>query len=156
MTSPPEPRASRRATTRKLPGKSSGAPPAKSPDRSSGGALRKSSRTSPGKSAAALRPASAPGARPPHPLVARADDGALAKRLNRIEGQVRGIGRMIDEDRYCIDILTQVSAVQSALDALALQLLEHHLHGCVRHAVKSGDGDRAIAEALEVIRKFAR
>ena len=103
-----------------------------------------------------MRPASAPGARPPHPLVARADGGALAKRLNRIEGQVRGIGRMIDEDRYCIDILTQVSAVQSALDALALQLLEHHLHGCVRHAVKSGDGDHAIAEALEVIRKFAR
>jgi DNA-binding FrmR family transcriptional regulator len=97
-----------------------------------------------------------PGAHPAHPLVARADGAALARRLNRIEGQVRGIGRMIDEDRYCIDILTQVSAVQSALDALALQLLEHHLHGCVQHAVKSGDGDRAIAEALAVIRKFAR
>ena len=54
-----------------------------------------------------------------------------AKRLNRIEGQVRGIGRMIDDDRYCVDVLTQVSAVQAALDALALQLLEHHLHGCV-------------------------
>ncbi|MCC7326766.1 MAG: metal-sensing transcriptional repressor [Burkholderiales bacterium] len=91
-----------------------------------------------------------------HPLVARGDAGALSKRLNRIEGQVRGIGRMIAEDRYCIDILTQVSAVQSALDALALQLLEHHLHGCVAHAVKSGDGDRAIDEALVVIRKFAR
>ena len=97
-----------------------------------------------------------PGAHPAHPLVARADGAALARRLNRIEGQVRGIGRMIDEDRYCIDILTQVSAVQSALDALALQLLEHHLHGCVKHAVKSGEGDRAIAEALQVIRKFAR
>ena len=79
-----------------------------------------------------------------------------AKRLNRIEGQVRGIGRMIDEDRYCIDILTQVSAVQSALDALALQLLEHHLHGCVQHAVKSGDGEHAIDEALAVIRKLTR
>ncbi len=55
---------------------------------------------------------------------------------------------MIDEDRYCIDVLTQVSAVQAALDALALQLLEHHLHGCVQHAVKSGDGERAIDEAL--------
>ena len=84
------------------------------------------------------------------------DRPALAKRLNRIEGQVRGIGKMIAEDRYCIDILTQVSAVQSALDALALQLLEHHLHGCVQHAVKSGNGDRAIDEALTVIRKFAR
>jgi DNA-binding FrmR family transcriptional regulator len=49
-----------------------------------------------------------------------------------------------------------VSAVQAALDALALQLLEHHLHGCVQQAVKSGDGDRAIEEALGVIRKFAR
>ncbi|MDQ2963717.1 MAG: metal-sensitive transcriptional regulator [Pseudomonadota bacterium] len=96
----------------------------------------------------------APG--PAHPLVARGNKTRLGKRLNRIEGQVRGIGRMIDEDRYCIDVLTQVSAVQSALDALALQLLEHHLHGCVQHAVKSGEGDRAIEEALGVIRKFAR
>jgi DNA-binding FrmR family transcriptional regulator len=93
---------------------------------------------------------------PAHPLVARDNKTSLGKRLNRIEGQVRGIGRMIDEDRYCIDVLTQVSAVQSALDALALQLLEHHLHGCVQHAVKSGEGDRAIEEALGVIRKFAR
>jgi len=95
-------------------------------------------------------------ATPAHPLVPRDDKTSVTKRLNRIEGQVRGIGRMIDEDRYCIDVLTQVSAVQSALDALALQLLEHHLHGCVQHAVKSGRGDHAIAEALEVIRKFAR
>ena len=91
-----------------------------------------------------------------HPAVARADGAALSKRINRIEGQVRGIGKMIAEDRYCIDVLTQVSAVQAALDALALQLLEHHLHGCVQHAVKSGDGDRAIDEAMTVIRKFAR
>ena len=85
-----------------------------------------------------------------------ADSVALAKRLNRIEGQLRGIGRMIEDDRYCVDILTQVSAVQSALDALARALLEHHLHGCVRHAVASGDGDHAMAEALAVIRKFGR
>ncbi len=91
-----------------------------------------------------------------HPVVARTDGTALEKRLNRIEGQVRGIGKMVAEDRYCIDILTQVSAVQSALDALALKLLEHHLHGCVQHAVKSGEGDRAIDEAMNVIRKFAR
>jgi len=85
-----------------------------------------------------------------------AETTALAKRLNRIEVQVRGIGRMIDDDRYCVDILTQVSAVQSALDALALKLLEHHLHGCVRHAVASGNGAHAIDEALSVIRKFGR
>ena len=80
----------------------------------------------------------------------------LGKRVARIEGQIRGIGRMIDEDRYCIDILTQLAAVQSALDALGLELLEHHLHGCVQHAVRSGDGAHAIDEALAVIRRFAR
>jgi DNA-binding FrmR family transcriptional regulator len=95
---------------------------------------------------------------PAHPLVHRAETqtAELAKRLNRIEGQIRGIGRMIEDDRYCVDILTQVSAVQSALDALALKLLEHHLHGCVSHAVASGDGAHALDEALAVIRKFGR
>jgi DNA-binding FrmR family transcriptional regulator len=88
--------------------------------------------------------------------VVRQDKTALGKRLNRIEGQVRGISRMIGEDRYCIDVLTQISAVQSALDALALRLLEQHLQGCVQNAVRSGDGDQAIEEALGVIRKFAR
>lgn len=93
-----------------------------------------------------------------HPGVPRAPAATveLAKRLRRIEGQVRGIARMIDDDRYCVDILTQVSAVQSALDALALKLLEHHLHGCVSHAVVSGDGAHAIDEALAVIRTFGR
>jgi CsoR family transcriptional regulator, copper-sensing transcriptional repressor len=97
-----------------------------------------------------------PGNAHAHPLVARVDRPALTKRLNRIEGQMRGIGKMMADDRYCIDILTQVAAVQAALDALALQLLEHHLHGCVQAAVKSGDGGQAIEEALGVIRKFAR
>jgi DNA-binding FrmR family transcriptional regulator len=97
-----------------------------------------------------------PAAQQSHPLVAREDGAALTKRLNRIEGQLRGIGKMLADNRYCIDILTQVAAVQAALDALALQLLEHHLHGCVHAAVKSGDGARAIEEALGVIRKFAR
>ena len=83
------------------------------------------------------------------------DKAALRNRLNRIEGQVRGIGRMLDEDRYCVDVLTQVSAVRSALDSLALELLEHHLHGCVQQAVVSGKGDPAIDEAMTVIRKFA-
>ena len=84
------------------------------------------------------------------------ETSALAKRLNRIEGQLRGIGRMIEGERYCVDILTQVSAVQSALDALAFKLLEHHLHGCVSSAVASGNGQAAIDEALSVIRKFGR
>lgn len=94
-------------------------------------------------------PAAQPVAREVH------DRTALTRRLARIEGQVRGIGRMLDEDRYCVDILTQVSAVRSALDALGLELLEHHLHGCVKKAVESGRGDPAIDEAMTVIRKFA-
>jgi len=111
---------------------------------------------SPRKASAAKKPRKA--ARPAHPVVSRsqAEAAVLSKRLNRIEGQVRGIGRMIDDDRYCIDILTQVSAVQSALDALARKLLEHHLHGCVTQAIASGDGGRAIDEALAVISKFGR
>ena len=95
---------------------------------------------------------------PVHPAVPRSveDAKALAARVNRIEGQIRGIGRMIGEDRYCVDVLTQVAAVRSALDALGMKLLEHHLHGCVAHAIESGDGAHAIDEALVVIRKLGR
>jgi DNA-binding FrmR family transcriptional regulator len=107
--------------------------------------------------APAKRNARARAARPAHGAErAPSEAVALSKRLNRIEGQVRGIARMIEEDRYCIDVLTQVSAVQSALDALARKLLEHHLHGCVSRAVMSGDGESAIDEALAVIRRFGR
>jgi DNA-binding FrmR family transcriptional regulator len=67
-----------------------------------------------------------------------ADKEYYAKRLRRIEGQVRGIARMIDEDKYCIDVLTQISAVNSALQSVALALLEEHLNHCVRHAVAEG------------------
>ena len=88
--------------------------------------------------------------------VVQPDKTALTKRLNRIEGQVRGIAKMIAEDRYCVDILTQVSALQSALDAVAMQLLENHTHGCMQGAIKSGKGDAAIDELMTVIRKFAR
>ena len=115
--------------------------------------------TSPRKAgSAAKKTAHKAPVKPAHPAVRRdrADAAALSKRLNRIEGQIRGIARMVEEDRYCVDILTQVSAVQSALDALARKLLEHHLHGCVAQAVKSGDGARAIDEALVVISKFGR
>ena len=91
----------------------------------------------------------------PTRVVRKADDkAALVRRINRIEGQVRGIGKMIDEDRYCVDILTQVSAVRSALDALALGLLDRHLHGCVQRAVRTGEGDAAMDEAMDVVRKF--
>jgi CsoR family transcriptional regulator, copper-sensing transcriptional repressor len=83
-------------------------------------------------------------------------DPALLKRLNRIEGQVRGVTGMVEEGRYCVDILTQVAAIQSALDAVAMQLLEHHTHGCVQSAIRSGHGDHAIGELMEVVKRFAR
>jgi DNA-binding FrmR family transcriptional regulator len=65
---------------------------------------------------------------------------ALLKRLRRIEGQVRGVHRMVDDDRYCIDVLTQISAIQAALDKVALGLLEDHAHHCV---IGTGEHDRA-------------
>ncbi len=89
-------------------------------------------------------------------LVERPEKPQLTRRLKRIEGQTRGIGRMVEEDRYCVDILTQISAVRSALDAVALQLLRGHTHGCVQTAIRSGDGDHAIDELLNVVEKFAR
>jgi CsoR family transcriptional regulator, copper-sensing transcriptional repressor len=81
---------------------------------------------------------------------------ALISRLNRIEGQVRGVTKMITEDRYCVDVLNQISALQSAMDAVAMQLLENHTHGCMQNAIKSGDGDAAINEMMALLRKFAR
>jgi DNA-binding FrmR family transcriptional regulator len=80
----------------------------------------------------------------------------LLARLGRIAGQVRGISSMIGEDRYCIDILTQISAIQSALDAVSIQLLKDHTEGCVQAAIKSGHGEHAIAELMDVVRRFAR
>ena len=80
---------------------------------------------------------------------------ALLKRLNRIEGQVRGIARMIEGDRYCVDVITQLAAVRAALDAVALQLIENHTHGCVQTAIRSGKGNQALAELMTVVRKFA-
>jgi DNA-binding FrmR family transcriptional regulator len=78
-----------------------------------------------------------------------------AKRLRRIEGQVRGIARMIEEDKYCIDVLTQVSAVNSALRSVALNLLDEHLNHCVTRAVADG-GDEAQAKLDEASAAIAR
>jgi DNA-binding FrmR family transcriptional regulator len=82
-----------------------------------------------------------------------------AKRLNRIEGQVRGIARMIDEDTYCIDVLTQVSAATKALQAVAVGLLDEHVRHCVRDAVGAGDPERLdemIAEATRAIERLVK
>lgn len=80
----------------------------------------------------------------------------LLKRLNRIEGQVRGVARMVEADRYCVDILTQISAIRSALDATATRILEDHTRGCVQDAIRSGGGDAAIGELMDIVRKFVK
>ena len=84
---------------------------------------------------------------------------ALKKRLHRIEGQVRGIERMVDEDRYCIDILTQVGAVRTALESLGLQVLEDHINHCVHDALTAGDdqvANKKSAELLAAVQRFAK
>jgi len=88
-----------------------------------------------------------------------ADKAALVKRLHRIEGQVRGIERMVDDDRYCIDILTQISAVSTALESVAFKILDDHVNHCVTHALASGDQEDAetkTRELLEAVQRFAK
>ena len=82
----------------------------------------------------------------------------LAKRLARIEGQVRGIGRMVEDDRYCIDVLTQIAAVTKALQAVSIGLVEDHLAHCVRDAVAGGgsEADEKVAEASAAIARLLR
>lgn len=86
------------------------------------------------------------------------DKNNYIKRLRRIEGQVRGLQRMIEEDKYCIDILTQVAAVTKALQAVALGLLEEHLGHCVAQAVGEGGdaGTEKVREAAEAIARLVR
>ena len=87
------------------------------------------------------------------------DKEALTRRLHRIEGQVRGIERMIEEDRYCIDILTQIGAVTTALESLGFQILDAHVQHCVAGALASGDAEAAAEkseELLAAVHRFAR
>jgi len=86
------------------------------------------------------------------------DKAALQTRLRRIEGQVRGLGRMVDEDAYCIDVLTQISAATRALQGVALALLEDHLVHCVHDAMLAGgeEADAKVREANEAIRRLVR
>jgi CsoR family transcriptional regulator, copper-sensing transcriptional repressor len=84
---------------------------------------------------------------------------ALVKRLHRIEGQVRGIEKMVAEDRYCIDILTQIGAVSTALESLGFKILDEHVKHCVAGALASGDAkeaDAKAAELLEAVHRFSK
>ena len=84
---------------------------------------------------------------------------SVQKRLQRIEGQVRGLARMVDDDRYCIDIVTQISAVRAALRRAEEEVLKDHIAHCVEHAIKSGDKAdqrRKVAELMDVMARAAR
>jgi DNA-binding FrmR family transcriptional regulator len=89
-----------------------------------------------------------------HGYAANKDD--VQKRLRRIEGQVRGLQRMVEDDTYCIDVLTQISAATKALEAVALGLLEDHLRHCVAAAVADGGGEEKITEAAAAVRRLVR
>jgi DNA-binding FrmR family transcriptional regulator len=88
-----------------------------------------------------------------------ADSKALHNRLRRIEGQVRGLQRMVDDDAYCIDILTQVAAVQTALEQVAVNVLDGHVRHCVADAVAGPDqasSDEKLDELMAAVRRFAK
>jgi DNA-binding FrmR family transcriptional regulator len=92
------------------------------------------------------------------PLVPRedAEREALSKRLRRIEGQVRGIQKMVESDRYCVDILTQTSAIQAALKQVEMQLLERHMRKCLVHASETKDMDPYIDELMTIVSRIKK
>jgi CsoR family transcriptional regulator, copper-sensing transcriptional repressor len=81
------------------------------------------------------------------------DKAQLLRRLARIEGQVRGISRMIEREEYCVDILQQTSALRAAVDALSILVLEDHVQGCVRTAAEHGEADAYVDEVIDVVRR---
>ena len=81
---------------------------------------------------------------------------ALLARLRRMEGQVRGLQQMVEEDRYCLDVVQQINALTAAAREVELRVLESHLRGCVADAVRENDGEAAIKEMIAVLRKALR
>ena len=84
------------------------------------------------------------------------DKEKVLARLRRIEGQVRGITKMVEDDRYCIDVLTQVSAAKAALEAVSINLLEDHMQHCVADAIKAGDGTAKVREVSAAIERLVK
>jgi CsoR family transcriptional regulator, copper-sensing transcriptional repressor len=81
------------------------------------------------------------------------DRGELLTRLSRIEGQVRGVRRLVEADAYCLDVLQQVEALTAAADQVALLLLEDHIDGCLTHAIETGQGEPYVSEVMTVVRR---
>ena len=86
----------------------------------------------------------------------KADKNAVISRLNRIEGQIRGIRNMVEQDKYCVDVLIQVAAARSALNSLGAVILESHIQGCVKDAIQSGKSEKVINELAELIKKYLK
>lgn len=87
------------------------------------------------------------------------DKELLIKRLNRIEGQVKGIQKMVEEERYCVDILVQISAIRSAINKVGNIILENHIKGCVSNSIKNGEVEKSeelISELMDTINKFTK
>jgi len=93
-----------------------------------------------------------------HPLMPRNEQEkqSMINRLKRIEGQIRGLQKMVEDDRYCVDILIQMSAVQAALKKVGFSVMERHAKMCVNHAAKEGKGDEYIDELMKVIQQFSK
>ena len=81
------------------------------------------------------------------------DKAQLVRRLSRMEGQVRGIARMIEREEYCVDILQQTAALRAAVDALSVLILEDHVSGCVRTAAQRGEAEAYVDEVIDVVRR---
>ncbi|MGP4075512.1 metal-sensing transcriptional repressor [Halobacillus sp. K22] len=81
---------------------------------------------------------------------------AVINRLKRIEGQVRGVQKMVEEDRYCVDTLIQISAINKALNRVGYSLMERHTHHCVASAIRKGEGEEAIDELMKVVQQFSK
>lgn len=92
------------------------------------------------------------------PIVPRTSEEkqSVINRLKRIEGQVRGIQRMVEEDRYCVDILVQISAINAALKKAGFSVTERHMKHCVTHAVHEGEGEKAMEELVEVMKHLTK
>ncbi len=84
------------------------------------------------------------------------DKEAIVKRLKRIEGQVKGIQNMVEDERYCIDILTQISAIRSAINKVGNIILENHIKGCVANSIKQDQSEEMIEELMKTIDKFTK
>lgn len=92
-------------------------------------------------------------------LADKNDKQAIIKRLNRIEGQVKGIQKMVEDERYCVDILVQISAIRSAINKVGNIILENHIKGCVSESIKNEDeeqSDQVISELMNTINKFTK